>query len=120
MNVYTSYFAHVKHIPSGIVPVSIAIKSVPGWRYPVYKKLYPTYNILYDYKHDGDTVRYRAVYGTDVLGKLTQEEVLADLSKLSDGKDVALICYEKSGAFCHRHIVAEWLGKVGILVKELP
>lgn len=28
---------------------------------------------------------------------------------LGQGKDVVLCCWEKSG-FCHRHLVAEWLG----------
>lgn len=51
MLIYTSYFAQVKNLPSDIVPILIAAKQVPGWRYPVYKALAPTYNILYDYKH---------------------------------------------------------------------
>lgn len=37
MLIYTSYFAQVKNLPSDIVPISIAAKQVPGWRYPVYK-----------------------------------------------------------------------------------
>lgn len=39
MLIYTSYFAQVKNLPSDIVPISIAAKQVPGWRYPVYKAL---------------------------------------------------------------------------------
>lgn len=58
MLIYTSYFAQVKNLPSDIVPISIAAKQVPGWRYPVYKALAPTYNILYDYKRDGDKDHY--------------------------------------------------------------
>jgi uncharacterized protein (DUF488 family) len=30
-----------------------------------------------------------------------------------------LLCYEKSGDFCHRHLVAEWLRRYGYEVKEL-
>lgn len=113
MLIYTSYFAQVKNLPSDIVPISIAAKQVPGWRYPVYKALAPTYNILYDYKRDGDKDHYVAAYLRDVLRYLFQE-------KLSGGKDIALICYEKSGSFCHRHVVARWLGKAGFVVKEFP
>lgn len=51
MLIYTSYFAQVRNLPSDIVPISIAAKQVPGWRYPV--------------------------YGTDVLNRLSQQEVLA-------------------------------------------
>lgn len=100
MLIYTSYFAQVRNLPSDIVPISIAAKQVPGWRYPVYKALAPTYNILYDYKRDGDKDHYVAAYLKDVLRYLSPEKVVADLEKLSDGKDIALICYEKSGSFC--------------------
>lgn len=55
-----------------------------------------------------------------MLRYLSQEKVVADLEKLSGGKDIALICYEKSGSFCHRHVVARWLGKAGFVVKEFP
>ena len=107
MLIYTSYFAQVKNLPSDIVPISIAAKQVPGWRYPVYKALAPTYNILYDYKRDGDKDHYVAAYLRDVLRYLSQEKVVADLEKLS-------------GSFCHRHVVARWLGKAGFVVKEFP
>ena len=29
-----------------------------------------------------------------------------------------LLCWEKSGDFCHRHIVTDWLQKAGFEVKE--
>lgn len=75
MLIYTSYFAQVKNLPSDIVPISIAAKQVPGWRYPVYKALAPTYNILYDYKRDGDKDHYVAAYLRDVLRYLSQERL---------------------------------------------
>ena len=34
------------------------------------------------------------------------------------GKDIALICYEKPGEFCHRNIVREWLKEFGYKVEE--
>ena len=33
--------------------------------------------------------------------------------------NIALICYEKPSDFCHRHLVADWMTKNGIPVKEL-
>lgn len=39
--------------------------------------------------------------------------------KLSGGKDIALICYEKPTDFCHRHLVAEWLTTNGIKCDEI-
>ena len=31
---------------------------------------------------------------------------------------VALLCYEKDAAECHRHVVADWMTKAGIEVVE--
>ena len=50
---------------------------------------------------------------------LNAESVYRDLEKLSNGDDCVLLCYEKSGDFCHRHLVANWLSdNLGIEVKE--
>jgi len=31
------------------------------------------------------------------------------IEKASGGKDIVLCCYEKTGEFCHRHVLAELL-----------
>ena len=36
--------------------------------------------------------------------------MLQELSAMTGGQDFALVCYEKPGDHCHRHLVAEWLG----------
>ena len=38
-----------------------------------------------------------------------RENILRELERLSGGKDVALICYEAPGDFCHRHLLVEYL-----------
>ena len=46
-------------------------------------------------------------------------DVYNKLEELSCGQDIVLVCYEKSGDFCHRYLVADWLSKnLGIEVKE--
>ena len=40
--------------------------------------------------------------------KLNPQEILGEILNLSEG-DIALVCYEKPGDFCHRHLVASWL-----------
>ena len=34
-------------------------------------------------------------------------------------KDSIFLCYEKTGDFCHRHIVSSWLSENGIVVEEV-
>ena len=54
-----------------------------------------------------------------VLEPLNVIDVLHDLWILA-GKstDIALVCYEKPGDFCHRHLVAEWLNNNGCKCEE--
>ena len=36
----------------------------------------------------------------------------------NDNVHVVLLCYEKRGDFCHRHLVADWLNKNGFNCEE--
>ena len=45
--------------------------------------------------------------------QLNKEEIIKQLEYISqknDNADIVLVCYEKKGDFCHRHILTEWLG----------
>ena len=61
---------------------------------------------------------FRIQFGEQLAG-LDQATILKVIEDLSGGKDVALCCYEKPDEFCHRQMVAAWLGEYGIEVKEL-
>ena len=97
----TSYFAKYKK-NNGI---SIAIKHPPDFKGDCYPALYPKWSFLQQYKKDHDEKKYTEAYYKEILSKLEPEKVYADL------KDKVLLCWEGSGKFCHRRIVAEWLGK---------
>lgn len=117
MKIYTSYFAKAYQFPddkysciaiSVGVPKAINVKS--------YKKLAPLWDIVQEYKNNGgDIEKYKRRYYNEVLNKLGVCEVYKDLEKLSDGKDIVLLCYEgiKNNDFCHRHLVSQWLRENG-------
>jgi len=120
MKIWTTYFAHVKSIDTDkIMPIAICGKAVPGWKYPEYKLLAPSWDIYDEYKNRGGTPeRYTERFLKERLSVLDKESVLRNLTELADGKkEIALVCYEKPGDFCHRHIVADWLGQG---IEELP
>jgi len=107
----TSFFAKYK----GENAVSISL-SKPKWYTTCreYKKLAPSWNLLNKYKQDKDEVYYIKQYQKEILDKLDPKQVYEEL-----GEDAVLLCWEKSGEFCHRFIVAEWLqDKLGIEIKE--
>ena len=113
MKLYTSYFANLKKLPEDIVPIAIAGK-LPEWYKGLrYKPLAPKFEDFQWWLLTHDEGEYTKRYYENILNKLDPSVVVTKFIALSGGKDVALICYEKSGDFCHRHIVAEWLTKYG-------
>lgn len=130
--IYTTYFAKLNKLPSHIIPISICGKT-PDWYTGLqYKKLAPKYEFFMKWKENHDNDYYIKCFQEQVLDKLDIRKVLADLDGMlvmaateidytGDPMQVprmALICYEKPGDFCHRHLVADWFNKNGILCEE--
>lgn len=119
MKIYTSYYAKCRKIPHTITCISIAGKAPAGYRGIEYKVLAPKKEFFMQWKENHDNDYYIKCFNEQVLSHLNPVEVYNRLEELSCGQDIVLICYEKSGDFCHRHLVADWLSKnLGIEVKE--
>ena len=86
-----------------------------------------------EWKKNHDNDYYIKCFNEQVLSKLNQIEIITDLHMMlprevrekmqhsvhnSPDWHIALICYEKPTDFCHRHLVAQWLSKIGIECKE--
>lgn len=111
MTLYTSYFAKSANNPKA---VSISV-SVPTWYTGRQNRLVtPGWSLLSDYKKGNITQQqYESAY-REKLDKIGESLIL---SQFTDG-DV-LLCWEKPGEFCHRHILAQWLMEHGHTVSEL-
>jgi hypothetical protein len=119
VKIYTTYFAKLKKLPPDIIVVSIANKDPsPSFSSNKYQKLVPPWYIVKAYKETGDKEQYIKDYKRLVLDHLDTHEVVSNLKNRAGYGDVALVCYEKSGDFCHRHLVAEWLRNAGYYVEE--
>ena len=116
--IFTSYYAKLRALPTGIVPVSIALYSPHWYKGKEYKPLAPTIDILREYKASGNSELYETRYAM-VLDSLNCYKVLIDLYAISFENDVVLMCYEKPTDFCHRHLAADWLNRHGIACQEL-
>ena len=117
MRIFTSYFAKVSDIPTNIVPISICGKAPIQYRGHEYKNLAPKYYTLKKWKETHDNEYFKKRFKEETLDKLNVSDVLADLEFISEGKDIALIGYERSGV-CHRFEVANWFRSQGINVEE--
>ena len=110
---YTSYFNSTTFDYQNAV--SIAGKPPAYYNGREFKKLAPKYWFFQRYKKDKDKEFYTEQYYKEVLNKLNPEEVYNEL-----GQNAVLLCWEKPGEFCHRHIVAEWLTKaLDIEIREI-
>lgn len=111
MKIYTSYYGKLRNLPDTITPISIAAKKPNNLKIKEYKKLAPKWTFFQEWKKNQDNDFYIQHFYDEVLNNLNPSKVLEELTNLSDGKDIALICYEKSGDFCHRYLVSKWLMK---------
>jgi uncharacterized protein (DUF488 family) len=94
----------------GIVPIAVC-QYPPRWYQGLtYKELAPDYEMINGMKDSSSRVHYSMRYVRQVLSLLNKENILEDLEHLSGGKDVALICFERPSDYCHRHLIAKWLG----------
>lgn len=119
MKIYTSYFAKLRSLSKNIVPISICGKA-PDWYTGLqYKKLAPKYEFFIEWKKTHDNDYYIEHFNSEVLDMLDVKVVYEELTKMSAGKDICLICYEKPTDFCHRHLVADWLTKNGFTCTEV-
>lgn len=108
----TSYFAKYK----GENAVSIAGKCPDWFKGRQYKKLAPKYDWWKKWRDESLSEEwYKEQYYKTILNKLDAKQVYEEL-----GEDAVLLCWEKSGKFCHRHLIADWFQKeLGIEITEL-
>jgi len=107
---YTSYFAKYK----GDNAINIAIGKPKWYNCDSYPQLYPTWDMVMEYKKNKNHIIYTRTYIDEVLSKLNPIDVYNDLH------DKVLLCWEKSGDFCHRIIVAKWIeNNLNVKVKEI-
>lgn len=109
MRVYTSYFANWRKFPEGAVPIAVC-RGVPHWfQGKVCYTLAPDWKTVQGMRCSATRKQFVIRYCA-YLNTLVKSMVLQELAELSEGKDVVLLCYEKPTDFCHRHLIADWLG----------
>ena len=117
MKIQTANFATA--IAPDIIPVSIA-RYEPRYRKTTqgylrkYKSLAPPALLLSKYKRRAISEKvYAERFQIEVLRWLSVQNVLSDLAEFGD--DLVLLCYCAKSAFCHRHLVADWINQSGLL-----
>jgi len=116
---YTSYYANIENLPDNICPISIAGKAPESYKGVEFKKLAPKLSFWKVWEQTKDNDYYIEQFNKLVLDTLDPKTIYDELIIISNGKIPCLVCYEKPGDFCHRHLVADWLNKnLNIKIKE--
>lgn len=112
---YTGYFAMIKKYQQtepDIIPVAIT-RFTPSWfKGPTYLPLAPSTDLLKRYKDNKVTIDQYIKEYNSYLYTLDPITTLCDLSVYGNLDKVVLCCYEKSGDFCHRHLLSRWLSNL--------
>ena len=101
LNKEQHYFVQVSNsAPNGFVPDAVLHEVVPDWK-----------TIVGPYKEgtlDQGTYTRRYLAQLDSQAFAIGLRLDTILAAAAD-KDIILLCYEKDGHFCHRHLLASWL-----------
>lgn len=112
MNIYDDYFGNWKNWPKDAIPISICRFPPSGYKGLKYKDVAPEEWLLEAMKTGNASKEFYTKVYLKQLEQIGKEKILDDLSKLSKGKDVILLCYEAPGDFCHRHLLKSFLGGI--------
>lgn len=141
--IYTSYFAQMKNLPDNYYPVAISQYPPKWYDGVIYKKLAPTPYIINTWNKYAKNLSpntperqkweewYNNKYQNEVLANLDINKILNELVNITNTTDVfpplwdnedkhiVLLCFEKTGDFCHRNLVADWIKEHGIPCREI-
>ena len=105
--IYTSYFANWRNFPKDSLLINITRFPPKNWKGVSLYSLAPSRKLLLNYKKGIiDENEFRNVYIQEID---KYRNKIIEYLRFLQNQNVILLCYEKKGDFCHRHIVAEWL-----------
>ena len=123
---YTSYYGNPHLDQNKVFPVQVSNSAPEGFpiKY-VLKEVIPSWkDIVEPYKENllsevEYTVKYKKMLDSQEFTiRIMLEDIMEKASTLGL-QDIVLLCYEKPGRFCHRHILAEWIKeKAGEEIEE--
>lgn len=110
--IFTGQLSQIDYyIKNGLNVVSIARKKPVWFNGPEILELAPSIELLQRY-HSGLSFGVFSKEFNEYLETLDLVSLQKKLEALGNGHSgVILCCYEKSGKFCHRHLVSWFLGK---------
>jgi len=122
MRIFTGYYPNTGLMLEGNMLASISRSRPAFWEdLPIIEELAPPAYLL-NLRNDGLVTdrQFSVVYAAEVLGKFSSAQNLVAMlyARFGNQKPLGLICWETPDAFCHRHLVADFLRMAGLTVPE--
>lgn len=123
IKIYTSYYANYRKFPKTMNPISISVSQPPTANFAKLSEFAPYDSNLTNLKVGNITeAEFGLSYFQEMMSIYNND---IEVFQVLDNNDL-LLCWEKSSAFCHRHILSYILrtqnfSKIGVRfeVKEL-
>lgn len=121
MNIFTSYYSAARTLSEAdYLLVSISRRSPKNWAGVQCKDFAPSSRLLSQYHRGMSEAEYSDSYRQEIDELSDFYSVFVRLAKLAKGRDIVLLCYEKKGDFCHRHILSDIVfERYGYRINEL-
>lgn len=115
--IYTSYYARARYIKDAVL-IQVSNSAPMNVDYTI-RPAIPAWAIVSAHKNKQITDKeYTERYLADTNFAAVKAKLDA-IQAANQDKDIILLCYEKPGNFCHRHILAEKLNEdYGLNIKE--
>ena len=111
MKIWTGYFAKVRSYEFPVAVSATVPSFFEGLRFP---SLAPSYSLLREWKEGPKDATAEKKYSEAYLETLREiglDALGSGLVKVTGGRDCVLVCWEKTGSFCHRVLAAEYLAE---------
>lgn len=82
--------------------------------YRIYSKLAPG-----TWFNSVSEAKYNELFKNEILARLDPQRTWDELHAMTGGYEPVLLCWERPGEFCHRHLVSDWFEReLGVTVSE--
>lgn len=121
IQIYTSNYAKARKMDTTkFLLVSISIFAPKGWKGMHVTGFAPTLTLLNKYHQGLSTQEYETEYRKHITRLNNMHALFEMMARKAHGRDIVLLCYEKEGEFCHRHILSDMVyEKYGYRIKEI-
>ena len=108
INIHTSNYSKARKMDkSKYLLVSISIFPPKGWTGMNARQFAPSYELLKAYHLGLSKSDYEKEYRQQISKIRNIHTLFENLVQKANGRDIVLLCYEKVGDFCHRHILSD-------------